>query len=334
MVVRIRPEADDYYTYADEVPLLPGQTLAYSPGRGYYAKGSPEPLSEHGKGQERNAARPASKQPEPISEHGRGGGSGATDTGAKPTPRETETGYPSSKSALRPPTLRGFVVAHASYGLMSTASDPMLGLHGGAVAYGYSGQGLGIGHLIHELDKHVLKPAEKYVIGPTIKEAEAAAKSFKISLSSLRNKVRHYWPSIEKRVRLAVPRIDHEIRESVAYAKDAEKYLPSAHEVSVVAGTLGSIAQVAALTLPFPADGAAELIAISLDTVSISAAAIDAAKHPQNHGKMIDFLVQTTIARFGVSDPAVAEEMQRIRAAAALVVQMEYDYLRGRPTGR
>jgi hypothetical protein len=33
----------DYYTYKVEVPLLPGQTLAYTPGLGYYAKGTPTP---------------------------------------------------------------------------------------------------------------------------------------------------------------------------------------------------------------------------------------------------------------------------------------------------
>jgi hypothetical protein len=33
----------EYYTYKDQVPLLPGQTLGYTPGRGYYAKGTPTP---------------------------------------------------------------------------------------------------------------------------------------------------------------------------------------------------------------------------------------------------------------------------------------------------
>jgi hypothetical protein len=32
-----------YYTYKAEVPLLPGQTLGYTPGKGYYAKGTPTP---------------------------------------------------------------------------------------------------------------------------------------------------------------------------------------------------------------------------------------------------------------------------------------------------
>jgi Phage tail lysozyme len=32
-----------YYTYKVEVPLLPGQTLGYTPGKGYYAKGTPTP---------------------------------------------------------------------------------------------------------------------------------------------------------------------------------------------------------------------------------------------------------------------------------------------------
>jgi hypothetical protein len=33
----------EYYTYKVDVPLLPGQTLAFTPGLGYYAKGTPTP---------------------------------------------------------------------------------------------------------------------------------------------------------------------------------------------------------------------------------------------------------------------------------------------------
>lgn len=42
-----------YYTYKDQVPLLPGQTLGFSSGHGYYAAGSPAPPTP---------SRPASSQ--------------------------------------------------------------------------------------------------------------------------------------------------------------------------------------------------------------------------------------------------------------------------------
>jgi len=55
-----------YYTYKRQVPLLPGQTLAFTAGKGYYAKGTPEPLSEHGQGQSPGTAKPAAIQPTPA----------------------------------------------------------------------------------------------------------------------------------------------------------------------------------------------------------------------------------------------------------------------------
>lgn len=52
-----------YYTYEREVPLLPGQTLGFAAGKGYHAKGAPEPLSEHGRGQEGPPAKLISGEP-------------------------------------------------------------------------------------------------------------------------------------------------------------------------------------------------------------------------------------------------------------------------------
>jgi hypothetical protein len=39
-----------YYTYKTQVQLLPGQTLAFAAGKGYYAAGAAQPVSEHGQG--------------------------------------------------------------------------------------------------------------------------------------------------------------------------------------------------------------------------------------------------------------------------------------------
>jgi hypothetical protein len=55
-----------YYTYKKDVPLLPGQTLAFTPGRGYYAKGTPQPPSKHAQGQLGPSAQAALIQPRPA----------------------------------------------------------------------------------------------------------------------------------------------------------------------------------------------------------------------------------------------------------------------------
>lgn len=54
----------EYFTYKRDVPLLPGQTVAFRTGRGYYAAGAPQPLSEHG--QRGGDAKPLASQPKPA----------------------------------------------------------------------------------------------------------------------------------------------------------------------------------------------------------------------------------------------------------------------------
>lgn len=78
----------EYYTYKSQVPLKPGQTLGFTPGRGYYAKGTPTPTkpapapapaaisdAASGGGYATPAARqPVAAAPQPVSDAASGGG--------------------------------------------------------------------------------------------------------------------------------------------------------------------------------------------------------------------------------------------------------------------
>jgi len=110
-----------YYTFKAQVPLLPGQTLAFTTGRGYYAAGTPQPMSEHGQGG--GYAKPVATQPlparapEPISDAASSGGystaatqpkavdppkPGATPASVVDRPDPITTVTPPSKSGARP----------------------------------------------------------------------------------------------------------------------------------------------------------------------------------------------------------------------------------------
>jgi lysozyme len=52
-----------YYTYKDQVPLLPGQTLGFTAGKGYYAAGTPTPSQAT---RETTASPPSVEQPVAI----------------------------------------------------------------------------------------------------------------------------------------------------------------------------------------------------------------------------------------------------------------------------
>lgn len=66
----------DYYTYKDKVLLLPGQTLGFTPGKGYYAKGSPTPAPAPTPAPTPAPVQPAAVQPTPSTASG--GGDGTT----------------------------------------------------------------------------------------------------------------------------------------------------------------------------------------------------------------------------------------------------------------
>jgi hypothetical protein len=99
-----------YYTYKRDVPLLPGQTLGFTPGRGYYAHGTPTPTQatrnttayREPKTPPPTPPAPKAVPPPVISEHGQGGGSGASDTGRKPTQQEAHGG--NAQPAVKQPT--------------------------------------------------------------------------------------------------------------------------------------------------------------------------------------------------------------------------------------
>jgi hypothetical protein len=97
-----------YYTYKYEVALKPGQTLGYTPGRGYYAKGTPTPapappapkaappgpIGDAASGS--GYGTPTSTQPQPGSKAGAGGNS--TPTSKQP---EAASNVPSGPAATR-----------------------------------------------------------------------------------------------------------------------------------------------------------------------------------------------------------------------------------------
>lgn len=83
-----------YYTYEKDVPLLRGQTVGFVPGKGYYARGQPGPVSERAPGQApaRGHARLAAVQPGSAAVVGGGGvppRSAARMAAAQPRPAET-----------------------------------------------------------------------------------------------------------------------------------------------------------------------------------------------------------------------------------------------------
>ncbi len=59
--------ATNYYTYKSQVSLKPGQTLGYTPGKGYYAKGTPTPASKGGAGQSASASSSGGSTQQPAS---------------------------------------------------------------------------------------------------------------------------------------------------------------------------------------------------------------------------------------------------------------------------
>jgi len=126
-----------YYTYKRDVPLLPGQTLGFTPGRGYYAHGTPTPTqATRNTTAYREPKTPPPRPPAPkavpppvISEHGQGGGSGASDTGRKPTPQETHGGKTTQDSspgavphAVQPTATEPHKVASTSSTTLAKAS--------------------------------------------------------------------------------------------------------------------------------------------------------------------------------------------------------------------
>lgn len=146
-------------------------------------------------------------------------------------------------------------------------------------------------------------------------------------LHDIRREVAKQSDRLSRDIERAVPRIERRIEHDLALLdKDVLRHLPSAQAIAQWTGTISSFAALAGLVLPPPADVAAEAIAIGLAEVSITASTVDAIKHPNDPGRTVDALVQIGLVRLGVSGSTTDE--RRVRAAAALISQLYYDFLR------
>jgi hypothetical protein len=202
----------------------------------------------------------------------------------------------------------------------------------------YGLHALGVGHwLHHEIEKHVVKPVEKHivkpverhVIRPLVKETRAAERRLKVSLHHLERTLAHHLPQIERDLKHVLPHLEREVKRELPHlTRTLQRDLPSAKDIAVASGLLASITQVAAIATPPPADAAFETVSLAMTGVNLVAAGIDADKHSANPSKLVDFLVAAAISRAGVSGSDRTVEEKEVRAAAALIARMYYDYRR------
>lgn len=112
-----------YYTYKSQVPLLPGQTLAFETGKGYYAAGTPTPNQAT---RNTTAAPPSTSQPvgssRPASSAPANAGQVARNTTGLPPSIAQPVGSP---APARPAAAISGQVARNTTGLPASIDDPV-----------------------------------------------------------------------------------------------------------------------------------------------------------------------------------------------------------------